>query len=129
MRRRALADPGVVEKYIRGEVMPRYMTRLREIENELARHRTRLADAYEQVWEACEHDPQAFERRWRVTAHSWHFDRVNELIHAHNEYYPIERRLPINPRTGDYITTSGRQWQRGPAGAEWVLEGFPARHS
>ena len=49
MRRRALADPGVVEKYIRGEVMPRYMTRMREIETELERHRTRLADAYEEV--------------------------------------------------------------------------------
>ena len=128
MTRRSLADPSLVEKYIRGEVMPRFMQRLREIENELARHRSRLAEAYEELWETCSHDAQAFEQRWRATAHSWHFDRVNELIHAHNEYYPIERRLPINPRTGDYLTTSGRQWRREPGGPEWILARFPARH-
>ena len=129
MKRRSLADPNLVEKYIRGQVMPRFMQRLREIENELARHRSRLAAAYDDLWETCGHDLQAFEQRWRATAYSWHFDRVNELIHAHNEYYPIERRLPINPRTGDYITISGRQWRREPAAAEWVQERFPARRT
>lgn len=127
VRRRALADPSLVERYIRGEVMPRFMARLREIENELARHRSRLAAAYEDVWEQCEGDPQAFSQRWRALAHSWRFDHVNTLIDAHNEYYPIERRLPINPRTGDYLTTSERPWRREPAGPKWVLERFPAQ--
>lgn len=127
MRRRALADPSLVERYIRGEVMPRFMTRLREIEDELARHRSRLAAAYDDAWEQCGGDPQAFSQRWRALAHSWRFDHVNALIDAHNEYYPIERRLPINPRTGDYLTTSGRPWRREPAGPEWVLARFPAR--
>ncbi len=129
MKRRSLAEPSLVEKYIRGQVLPRFMQRLREIDDELARHRSRLADAYDELWKACGQDPQAFEQRWLATTDSWRFDRVNELIHAHNEYYPIERRLPINPRTGDYITTSGRQWRRQPAGAEWVLERFPARRT
>ncbi len=127
VHRRSLAEPNLVEKYIRGQVLPRFMQRLRDIETEMTRHRTRLAAAYEDLWETCGHDPQAFEQRWRATAHSWNFDRVNELVHAHNEYYPIERQLPLNPRTGDYITTSGRQWKREPAGPEWVLERFPAR--
>jgi glucose-6-phosphate 1-dehydrogenase len=127
MKRRSLADPNLVEKYIRGQVLPRFMQRLREIEDELARHRSRLADAYEELWVSCGHDSQTFEQRWRATAHSWRFDHVNELIHSHNEHYPIERRLPINPRTGDYLTTSGRPWRREPAGPKWILERFPAR--
>ena len=53
MQRRSQAAPNLVEKYIRGQVVPRFMQRLREIEDELARHRSRLADAYEERWESC----------------------------------------------------------------------------
>ncbi len=71
-------------------------------------------------------DPAAFGERWRRLAHSWSFDRVNELIHQHNEYYPIERDLPVDPRTGDYVTVTGRPYRREPVGPEWILERFPA---
>ena len=65
---------------------------------------------------ACAGDPRAFEERWRAVARRWNFDRVNELIAQHNEYYPIERRLPIDLRTGDYLTVSGRSYRRDPLG-------------
>ena len=50
---------------------------------------------------------------------------MNELIAQHNEYYPIERSLPIDLRTGDYLTLSGRPYRREPLDGEWMLERFP----
>ena len=58
-------------------------------------------------------------------AKSWRFDDLNELIAEHNEYYPIERNLPIDPRTGDYVTIVGRSYRREPLGRDWILERFP----
>ena len=126
MKRRTLADPAVVEQYIRGGVMPRFMQRLREIDDELTIHRSRLGFAYSEMRRGDGDDPAAFGERWRRLAHSWSFDRVNELIHQHNEYYPIERDLPVDPRTGDYVTVTGRPYRREPVGPEWILERFPA---
>ena len=54
------------------------------------------------------------------------FDELNELITQHNEWYPVERDLPMNPRTGDYVLVSGRTYRRPVLGPEWVLEHFPA---
>lgn len=126
MKRRALADPSLVEQYIRGGVMPRFMQRLREIDDELRVHRSRLEFAYTEMRQGDGDDPAAFEERWRALARSWRFDRVNELIAQHNAYYPIERNLAINPRTGDYVTVSGRPYRREPVGEAWVFERFPA---
>jgi len=125
VHRRSLADPHLVEKYIRGQVLPRFMQRLRQIEDEVRRHSRNLEQAHTDLALSCP-GPGAFEERWLATAHAWRFDRVNELIRQHNEYYPVERRLPINPRTGDYITTGGRPYRREPLGPDWVLERFPA---
>ena len=127
MHRRSLAEPGLVEKYIRGQVLPRFMRRLREIETETHRHRTRLTQAYADLQESCQGDPDAFEARWAATAHAWRFERVNDLIRRHNDYYPVERRLPINPRTGEYITVGDRPYRRELLGPEWILERFPLR--
>jgi hypothetical protein len=124
--RRDIADPRVVERYIRGGVMPRFMQRLRDIDAGLARHRRLLGHLYADVGRTHGHDPEVFERRWREVARSWRFDDVNELIDQHNECYPIERNLPVNPRTGDYVSVRGRSFRRERVGREWVLERFPA---
>ena len=126
MKRRDIADPRLVERYIRGGVMPRFIQRLREIEVELARHQRLLAHLYADVRRTHGHDPDAFRRRWHELARGWRFDEVNELIDQHNEYYPIERNLAINPRTGDYVTVHGRSFRRERAGLDWILERFPA---
>ena len=129
MKRRSLADPNLVEKYIRGQVMPRFMQRLREIDGEVHRHKRNLEQAHTALAQECRGDPEAFERRWVQTAHAWRFDHLNALIRQHNEYYPTERRLPINPRTGDYITVGGRPWRRELMGPGWILERFPVRRT
>lgn len=38
---------------------------------------------------------------------------LHELIDAHNQYYPIEANLPIDPRTGRMMDR-GRPWTRMP---------------
>ncbi len=125
-KRRALIDPSVVEAYIRGGVTPRYMQRLMDIEAAVVAHRRRLGFLYDDLRGACANDPRAFEERWRALARRWSFDRVNELIAQHNEYYPIERNLPVSTRTGEYLTVSGRPYTRELAGPEWILVRFPA---
>ena len=123
--RRVLVDPAAVEAYIRGGVTPRFMQRLMDIDAATREHQRRLGFLYEDLGASCAQDAQAFERRWRALAQRWSFDDVNELIAQHNEYYPIERNLPIDIRSGDYLTINGRPFRREPLGPEWVLERFP----
>jgi hypothetical protein len=95
-----------------------YMQRLRTIEAETDAHLARLAQAYE------EHrgDPAA----WRRVAERWSFSEVNELIDRHNRWYPVEARLPMDPRSRDFVPIGGRPYWRRPLDAAWVLERFPA---
>jgi hypothetical protein len=122
-------DPRVLERYIRAQVLPRFIVRLREIDDHLAEHRLALGRAYRELQQRCGEDRRLFEQRWTEIAHGWRFDEVNGLIHEHNEYYPIERSLPVNPRTGDYVSITGRSYWREPLGPTWILEHFPAAPS
>lgn len=124
--RRSLRNTSSVEQYLQAGVVPRFIERARQIEDGTRRHRQRLERAYE--WTRAQHgdDPQQFSARWRAIAERWRFDDVNELIEEHNRWYPAERRLPLNPRTGDYLTIGNRDWRRTPLDATWILRQFPA---
>jgi hypothetical protein len=126
LSRRARQTKRSVEAYLAAGVMPRYMERLREIETAVVTERRRLERAYRQLRDACGEDREAFARRWRARAHSWPFERINELIREHNEWYPLEARLPMDPRTGDYVRIRGRSYRREELGPDWVLRRFPA---
>jgi hypothetical protein len=125
LSRRARQTRRSVEAYLRAGGLPRYMERLREIEGELKDHRRKLERAYRVLLDACGDDPELFASQWRARAEAWPFDRVNELIRQHNEYYPIERSLPMDPRTRDYVKIRGRSYRRTEVGPQWVLEQFP----
>ena len=114
-----------VERYLTAAGGPFvYMRRLRAIEDELARHDLELAAAWAEL--ALAHEPGAFDVRWREVAAGWDFRRVNTLIEKHNRYYPIEARLPMDPRTGDYARPkSGHRFPIEPLDAAWILERFP----
>jgi hypothetical protein len=71
-------------------------------------------------------DPHRFAGRWRRLAERWSFHAVNELIERHNAYYPAEARLPMDPRTGDFVLVGGAPYRRRRLDAAWVLERFPA---
>ncbi|MBA2742348.1 MAG: hypothetical protein H0U46_10095, partial [Actinobacteria bacterium] len=103
-----------------------YMLRLRDIERQPEAHATALAEPWRTL--AAEHsqDAAAFGRAWRAEAESLGFDEVNDLIDRHNRWYPVESRLPMDPRTGDYALVNGRDYRLEPLGAGWVLERFPA---
>ncbi|HVL96179.1 MAG TPA: hypothetical protein VM266_10010 [Solirubrobacteraceae bacterium] len=115
-----------VDSYLRAGVRPRWMERLIEIERGTKRARRELERAYWELREACAGDRAAFRARWREVAARWDFEEINELVRTHNEWYPVERNLPINPRTGDYVLLTGRPYTRRELDTAWVLEQFPA---
>ena len=126
LSRRARQTRRSVEAYLQAGVRPRWMERLGEIDAGIAKETRRLERAYRALHEEHGGDPLAFSTRWRALARSWRFDDVNELIRQHNEWFPIERQLPIDPRTRDYVLVGGRPYRRAELGPEWVLEKFPA---
>jgi hypothetical protein len=95
-----------------------YMQRLRQIDDLVEHHASRLAEAY-----AARGDDPA---EWRRVAARWNFEEVNDLIERHNRYYPIEARLAMDPRTRDYVKIGGRSYRRDPLDAHWILTRFPA---
>ena len=124
--RRSLRSVSSVEQYLQAGVVPRFIERSRQIEDGIRRHRHRLERAYD--WARRQHpdDARAFAEHWRGIAESWRFDDVNDLIDEHNQWYPAERRLPLNPRTGDYLTIGNRPWEREHLTAAWIFRQFPA---
>jgi hypothetical protein len=116
-----------VEAYLKSGVRPRWMERLADIDSGVATEKQRLARAYRALQAECGHQPHVFARRWRAMARGWPFEALNELIHQHNDWYPVERQLPMDPRTRDYVRIGGRSYRRPVLGPEWVLEHFPAR--
>ena len=125
LSRRARQTKRSLESYLKGGVLPRYMERLREIETAVESQRRRIGDAYEDLREEHGHDPEEFARRWRQRTRGFRFDELNELIREHNEWYPVERNLPLDPRTRDYVKPAGRNYRRRELDREWVLEEFP----
>jgi|tagenome__1003787_1003787.scaffolds.fasta_scaffold20761232_1 hypothetical protein len=103
-----------------------YMRRLREIEAATAAHEQRLARRWRELAYECRDDPAGFERRWREAARRWVFDDVNDLIEAHNRWFPAEARLPMDPCTGDFVLVGGERYDRRPLDAAWVFERFPS---
>ena len=93
-----------------------WMRRLRAIEVAMELHEQQLAEAYE-----LRESPA----QWRALAEAWDFSEVNDLIERHNRYYPAESRLPMNPRTGDFVRVNGKPYTRKPLDAEWILTRFP----
>jgi hypothetical protein len=113
--RRFRAEP---DRYLAplGGPLP-FMRRLRQIDDEIDALTIRLENAYAE---------RTDDDAWRRTAERWDFGEVNELIERHNRWYPVEARLPMDPRTRDYVTIGGRSYRREPLDAQWILRRFPA---
>jgi hypothetical protein len=126
LSRRARQTQRSVEAYLKAGLRPRWMERLDEIDQGVAAETQRLARAYRALQEECAGEPRLFARRWRALARSWRFDHLNALVEQHNDWYPIERQLPMDPRTGDYVRFAGRSYRRPVLGPDWILEHFPA---
>jgi hypothetical protein len=103
-----------------------YMLRLRTIEQRKDALEEVLSERWRAVAAACSGDSASFAERWRAEAARVDLDEVNVLIERHNRWYPVESRLPMDPRTGDYALVNGRDYRLAALDAEWVLERFPA---
>ena len=123
---RARESRRTLENYLRAGMRPRGLVRLIEIYRDTRRARARLRVAHAALREECADDRAAFARRWRSIANAWSFDELNELIRTHNEWYPVERDLPMDLHTRDYVLINGRSYRRRELDAEWILELFPA---
>ena len=95
-----------------------YMKRLRQIEEETETQLERLAEAYE------EHHGTPAE--WRRIAYGWDFGEINDLIERHNRWFPAESRLPMDPRSRDFVPVGGLPYRRELLDAAWILQRFPA---
>jgi hypothetical protein len=94
-----------------------FMVRLRRIDDAIEALIARLAQAYAE---------RTDDAAWRRLAERFDFSEVNDLIDRHNRWYPIEARLPMDPRTRDYVKVGGRSYRREPLDAQWILDRFPA---
>ena len=101
-----------------------WMRRLRAIEDAVDQHERRLGEAWRRLAEAVE-DPAEFATAWRELAGDWNFREVNHLIERHNRNFPAEARLPMDPRTRDFVRLNGRSYLREPLDARWILDRFP----
>jgi hypothetical protein len=102
-----------------------WMRRLRQIEDAIELHDRMLEAAWRDL-AAVSGDADDFAARWRDVARAWRFDEVNDLIERHNRFFPAEARLPMDPRTRDFVLVNGRPYRREPLGSRWILERFPA---
>jgi hypothetical protein len=114
-----------VEGYARSVVgPPAYAQRLRQIEDEIEGQLELLRSAWGDLQREVR-DPRERGRRWRELAARWNFHAVNDLIEKHNRWYPVEARLAMNPRTGDFVLVGGEPYRRERLDAAWVLRLFP----
>ncbi len=116
LRRRLRNFRPAADSYIAalGGPLP-WMVRLREIEALTEEHERRLAQAREELGPG---------PAWEEAVDHWDFGNVNELIDRHNRYYPAESRLPMDPRTGDFVLINGRPYRRRPLDATWAFDRF-----
>jgi hypothetical protein len=117
--RRSMQRQRSVESYLRGEFMPRYMQRAAQIERLTREHADRLRLAFDELCDVYEDGPDLDLAWWTLVA-AWDFDEVNTLIRQHNDWYPMERDLPMNPRTKDYVLVNGHDYRKAELGPEWA---------
>src|SRR5262245_23133581 len=103
-----------------------YMLRLRVIEQQTTDNEARLAESWRAHALQCDGDAERFAHDWHEVARAWPFAEVNDLVERHNRWYPVESRLPMDPRTGDYALVNGRDYRLALLDSDWVLERFPA---
>ena len=107
-------DPESAVRALGGPLV--WMRRLRAIEDAIDQHERQL----EAAWRAT--DPAD----WPTVAREWDFSAINALIERHNRFFPAEARLPMDPRTRDFVRINERDYQREPLDAAWILRRWPA---
>jgi hypothetical protein len=128
--RRAKAGESVnVEAYFAASLgPPRWAERLQDLDGEEKDLLSRLRTAWIELAEVTP-DDATFARAWIARVQATRFDAINTLVAQHNQFYPVERRLPWDFRLADYRAPWGIEWRRQRRDAAWVLEALPADRS
>jgi hypothetical protein len=123
-------SPPSIETYLLASAgPPRFAARLREIERLTARHAEQLRFTYRALAVRYGAGSELAEAAWKRAVREWDFADVNALIEQHNHYYPIERSLPMDPATGDFVPVGGRCYRRRPLDAAWAIRAGRLRPS
>ena len=123
---RARLSQRTVEAYLKAGVRPRWMERIAEIDNSIAAPEAPLRARAPRLREECDGDRALFAERWTAFAQRCRFDELNELIQQHNDWYPIERDLPMDLRTRDYVLVGGRTTAASRSRRSGCCATFPA---
>jgi len=122
--------PVNVEAYLATSLgTPRWLERLQDIEGEEFRVLCELRRAWLELAEDAGEAAgggEGFAAAWRARASRFDLSALNRMIAQHNDYFPIERKLPFDVRTGDYRAPWGIPWRRARRDAEWIIGHFPA---
>lgn len=89
--------------------VPAWAARKRRIEDDEARFVTELIEVHDALV-AGARGATAIDRALADAAEAFDLTRLNELVRAHNRYYPIEANLPMDRVTGGYLAY-GRAWR------------------
>lgn len=89
--------------------VPAWAARKRQIEDEVNRLVGELL-ALEEKLASAGTSAETIERSLMATAVRIDLRKLNELVAAHNRYYPIEANLPMDRRTGAYLIY-GHVWE------------------
>lgn len=121
-RRGAVAAPGVQASL----GLPNRIERLKRWEREVERQQRRLREAWHELAADAAGDEAGFARAWHDRLRRWSFREANEIADEHNEWFPIEARLPWNRELGDFRAPFGLPWRKQHIDARWALGQFPA---
>ncbi|HVH46386.1 MAG TPA: hypothetical protein VM925_28790 [Labilithrix sp.] len=89
--------------------VPAWAARKRKIEDTEERFVTDLVELHDALV-AKNRSLDDIETAVLQAANALDLTKVNELVKAHNRYYPIEANLPMDRRTGGYLVY-GRAWR------------------
>jgi hypothetical protein len=124
--RRSLQAQRSLEGYFRASAPPRWMERVSAVDRGIEQTRKALEQRQRHLRHRFDGDEAAYVAAWRDAVANWPFDpELNVLIQQHNEWYPIERRLPMDLRTRDYVKVNGQSYRRPILDAAWALAEFP----
>ena len=105
---------------------PAWALRLKQIHD----GRVQLKATLEQEWAAharrLRGRPGDFATAWRTFVGKLDLSRLNTAIKKHNDYYPIEARLPILYPSAKYYVPAGVEWPQQQVTAEIILDEYPA---
>src|SRR3954447_2338908 len=114
LSRRTRQKSRALEDYLKAGGPPRWMERIGQIDRGIARERRRRERECRFLRRRFGRDHAGFSEAWRERPAAQRFDALTPLIDQHNDWYPIERTLPMDPRTKDYVRVHGRSYRRAP---------------